>query len=69
MYTGAEKGKKIKYPGRVGTIDLEAGAQKAIARRVAKFLANSYNQRAVYCTLVCTLKKMSKNWHRRDIIR
>ena len=27
LYTGAEKGKRITYPGRVGTIDLEAGAQ------------------------------------------
>merc|ERR1712055_565213 len=36
LYTGAEKGKRITYPGRVGTIDLEAGAQKALAHRAAK---------------------------------
>ena len=36
LYTGAEKGKRINYPGRVGTVDLEGGAQKAIKTRVAK---------------------------------
>lgn len=36
LYTGAEKGKRITYPGRVGTVDLEGGAQRAIARRAAQ---------------------------------
>merc|ERR1712134_173597 len=39
LYTGAEKGKRINYPGRVGTVDLEGGAQKAIKNGVNAALA------------------------------
>jgi len=34
-YTGAENGSRIKYPGRVGTVELEKGAKEALARRLA----------------------------------